>query len=140
MALFAPYLPLPQQRPLRLLAVDTPPTPRPFAECLEDGGYIYAPVPAPSARSPLPSGIPVSLTWPSCLSGEDDHADPSLGRLPGCPAGRHTSQNAAPGEAKRPIVRWLQIQAQANPSWRADQTPVVADSRHGFTGLLSFPW
>ncbi len=134
MALFAPYLPLPQQRPFRLLAVDTLPHPRPFAECLEDRGYIYAPNPTPGQK-PIAIGHTCSLLA-FLPEREDELLDPPWAVF--LDAQRvATSQNAAQ-VGQRQIVRWLQIQAQANPSWRADQTLVVADSRYS-TPAFIFP-
>ncbi len=135
MALFAPYLPLPQQRPFRLLAVDTLPHPRPFAECLEDRGYIYAPNPTPGQK-PIAIGHTCSLLA-FLPEREDELLDPPWAVF--LDAQRvATSQNAAQ-VGQRQIVRWLQIQAQANPSWRADRDTGRRRQPLQHTGLYLSP-
>ncbi len=113
------------------------PSPPPTLRRVPGGpGATSTPPTRPLARSPLPSGIPAPF-WPSCLSGKTSSLDPPWAVF--LDAQRvATSQNAAQ-VGQRPIVRWLQIQAQANPSWRADQTPGRRRQPLQHTGLYLSP-
>ncbi len=136
MALFAPYLPLPQQRPFRLLAVDTLPHPRPFAECLEDRGYIYAPNPTPGQK-PIAIGHTCSLLA-FLPEREDELLGPSLGCLPGCPAGCHQPERCPGGpEADRPVAS---DPGPGQPLLEGRSRPWSSPTAATAHRPLSFPW
>ena len=65
--LIASYLPLPQQREFFLFGLDVTPAPRPFAQTLEDRGFVHQPTPTclsadrSKATSPLPSVTSIPL-------------------------------------------------------------------------------
>ena len=65
------YLPAPRRRSFWLLGTDVVPIPRPFAQTLEDRGYIYQPNPTPGCK-PLTIGHPYSVT---AFLPEREHPD-----------------------------------------------------------------
>ncbi len=135
MALFAPYLPLPQQRPFRLLAVDTLPTPDPSPSAWRTGATSTPPT-RPPARSPLPSGIPAPF-WPSCLSGKT-----SCWTLPGLSSWMPSGLPPA-----RTLPRWARGRSSGGFRSRPRPTPPGGPIRHWSSPTaatahrpLSFPW
>lgn len=125
MSLFARHLPLPQGRSFRLLAVDTVPHPRPYAACLEDRGFVYAPNPTPGQR-PVAVGHTYSLLA-FLPEAETETAPPWAVFLD---AQRVATDQTATQVARRQVFQWLQAQAQASPPLSANQTLVEADSRY----------
>ena len=125
MPLFARYLPLPQGRPFRLLAVDTVPHPRPYAACLEDRGFIHAPNPTPGQK-PVAVGHVYSLL--AFLPEREAETAPPWAVF--LDAQRVATDQNAVRVAREQVSQWLQAQAQADPSLLVDQTLVEADSRY----------
>jgi len=104
-AIFADYLPHPQERPFRLLAVDTVPHPRPFADCLQDRGYIYQPNPTPGGK-PVAVGHTYSLL--AFLPERESASSPPW--VVFLDARRvATDQNAAQ-VAQEQVSQWLEVQ------------------------------
>ncbi len=135
MALFAPYLPLPQQRPFRLLAVDTLPHPRPFAECLEDRGYIYAPNPTPGQK-------PVAIGHTCSLLAFLPEREDELLDLPGLSSWMPSGLPPA-----RTLPRWARGRSSGGFRSRPRPTPPGGPTRHWSSPTaatahrpLSFPW
>lgn len=131
MSLFARYLPLPHRRPFRLLAVDTVPHPRPYAACLEDRGFIYAPNPTPGQK-PVAVGHVYSLM--AFLPEEEMETAPPWAVF--LDARRVATDQNAVQVAREQVSQWLQAQAQADPSLPADQTLVEADSRYSIPEFI----
>lgn len=123
--LLAGYLPLPQRRPFRLLAVDILSHPRPFAACLKDRGFIYSPNPTLGQKS-LAIGHTYSLL--TLLPEREEETEPAW-TAPLNARRVATHQNAAQIAVEQ-LSRWLQAQSQAAPSLPADQTLVEGDSRY----------
>ena len=124
-ACFAPYLPPPQKRPFRLLAVDTLPHPRPFAVCLEDRGYIYKPDPTPGAK---PVAVGHTYSQLAFLPESESASSPPWAVF--LDARRvATDQNAAQ-VAQEQIAQWVETQEQGEHPVLARQTLAAADSRY----------
>ena len=123
-AIFADYLPHPQERPFRLLAVDTVPHPRPFADCLQDRGYIYQPNPTPGGK-PVAVGHTYSLL--AFLPERESASSPPW--VVFLDARRvATDQNAAQ-VAQEQVSQWLEVQEQTEQPLPACRTLVEADTR-----------
>ncbi len=123
-AFFAPHLPPPQQRPFRLLAVDTVPHPRPFAACLEDRGYIYKPNPTPGGK-PVAVGHTYSLM--AFLPEPESASSPPWAIF--LDARRVATHQNAAQVAQEQVAQWVETQEQAAYPVPARQTLVAADSR-----------
>ena len=124
-ACFARHLPPPQKRPFRLLAVDTLPHPRPFADCLQDRGYIYQPHPTPGGK-PVAMGHTCSLL--AFLPEPESASSPPWAVF--LDARRvATDQNAAQ-VAQEQVAQWVETQERAEHPVPAHQTLAAADSRY----------
>jgi hypothetical protein len=125
MPLLAGYLSFPQRRPFRLLAVDTLPHPRPYAVCLQDRGFIYAPNPTPGQK-PLAVGHVYSLL--AFLPESEGETTPPWAVF--LDARRVATRRNAAQVAQEQVSQWLRVQAQATPSVSADQALTAGDSRY----------